>query len=101
MPRECEPRHHQWWMSIGWRRMRNDGAGKVQVTGCRYVIAGFVPEIWQAQQRRVNQHQDGKKQCEEEQVLRPAWSGSMLQTFSIRAGNPHQCTGPPGCRGSS
>ena len=71
-PRHGKPSHHQRRMRIRRRGLRNERARQVQVARRGHVIAGLIPEIGEAQQRRMQKHQSGKEQREQEQLLRPA-----------------------------
>jgi hypothetical protein len=52
--------------------MRNQASGQQEVARGRNVIAGFVPEVRQAQQGRVQRQERGKNQDEHQRGMRSA-----------------------------
>ena len=52
-PPQRQIRHHQRRMRVGGSGVRNQASAQQQIARGRYVVAGFVPEIRQAQQGGV------------------------------------------------
>ncbi len=71
-------------MRIRRRGARNERAVQEQIARGGNVIARFIPEIRKAEKGRMQQHQAGKKEREEKDLLRPGGGCWLRFCFHVR-----------------
>ena len=80
MPPSRQEQRRQWRMGVGEGGVRDEGAGAEEIERGRDVIAGFIPEVGQAQERPVGEIERG----EEEGVEQPEGKWAVRRGYLAR-----------------
>ncbi len=87
MPPSGEEDRWEWWVAVGDGGLRDEGAEAEEVPGRRDVVAGFVPEVGEAEKAIVREIDRNK----EERIKHPERdvAGGLLGVFSCSAQERH------------